>query len=158
MGSCRDPTGAHLGVEVEPLQRVDDQRVLRQPVVHDGVQALQEGRRLDHRLVVGVVEALGRAERGRPCSAASRQRGGAGERQATPSPAVSSQRRNSLTDKLPGEETMGSWRFFPFILSEACQPESQPTVMSQRDSLIPLPSQGPSTGQARRMGRPHQQM
>lgn len=65
--------GAHLGVEVEPLQRVDDQRVLRQPVVHDGVQALQEGRRLDHRLVVGVVEALMRPERGPPRSAASQQ-------------------------------------------------------------------------------------
>lgn len=71
-GPHRNP-GAHLGVEVEPLQRVDDQRVLRQPVVHDGVQALQEGRCLDHRLVVGVVEALGRPERGPPRSAASQQ-------------------------------------------------------------------------------------
>lgn len=54
--------GTDLRVEVEPLQRVDDQRVLCQLVVHDGVEALQEGRRLDQGLVVGVVEALGRAE------------------------------------------------------------------------------------------------
>lgn len=53
--------GTHLRVEVEPLQRVDHQRVLGQLVVHYGVHAVQEGRRLDHRLVVGVVEALRRS-------------------------------------------------------------------------------------------------
>lgn len=49
---------AYLWIEVESLQRVDDQRVLCQPVVHDHVEAVHEGRSLDNRLVVGIVEAL----------------------------------------------------------------------------------------------------
>lgn len=50
----------YLWVEVEPLQRVDDQRVLGQPVIHDHVEAVQERRSLDDGLVVGVVQTLGR--------------------------------------------------------------------------------------------------
>lgn len=51
-------SGRYLWVEIEPLQCVDDQRVLGQLVVHDRVEAPQEGRRLNDGLVVGVVEAL----------------------------------------------------------------------------------------------------
>lgn len=48
----------YLWIQIESLQCVDDQGVLRQPVIHDLVEAVQEGRSLNNGLVVGIVETL----------------------------------------------------------------------------------------------------
>lgn len=48
----------YLRVEIESLQRVNNQRVFCQTVIHDHVQAVQEGGSLDDRLVVGIVQTL----------------------------------------------------------------------------------------------------
>lgn len=48
----------YLWIEIESLQRVNNQGILRQPVVHDHVKAVQERRGLDNRLVVGIVQTL----------------------------------------------------------------------------------------------------
>lgn len=49
---------SHLGVQVKPLQRVYDQRILGESVVHDQTQTVQEGRSLDDALKVGVIQTL----------------------------------------------------------------------------------------------------
>lgn len=48
----------YLRIEVESLERVDDQGVLRQTIVHDRVEAVQERGSLNQGLVVGIVETL----------------------------------------------------------------------------------------------------
>lgn len=48
----------YLWVKIKPPEGVYDQWVLGQPVVHDHMEALQEGRRLNDGLVVRVVQAL----------------------------------------------------------------------------------------------------
>lgn len=48
----------YLWIQIESLQCVDDQGVLRQPVIHDLVEAVQEGRSLNNGFVVRIVETL----------------------------------------------------------------------------------------------------
>lgn len=62
---CEDSAGIlcfqgepYLWIEVKSLQSVDDQGELCQPVIHDHVEAVQEGGSLDYGLVVGIVETL----------------------------------------------------------------------------------------------------
>ena len=45
----------HLWIEIESLQCVNNQGVLRQSIIHDHVEAVQERRGLNNGLVVGIV-------------------------------------------------------------------------------------------------------
>lgn len=49
---------SHLRVQVKPLQRVNDQRILSESVVHDQTETVQEGWSLDDALKVRVVQTL----------------------------------------------------------------------------------------------------
>lgn len=59
------PGEPYLWIEVKSLQSVDDQGELCQPVIHDRVEAVQEGGSLDNGLVVGIVETLEPREQGK---------------------------------------------------------------------------------------------
>lgn len=52
------PTQRYLWIKIESLQRVDDQGVLGQPIIHDRAEAIQERGSIDNGLVVGIVETL----------------------------------------------------------------------------------------------------
>lgn len=131
--------------------------MLRQPVVHNGVQALQEGRRLDHRLVVGVVEALDRRDGGSGSHKAkeddARQQTSSrwrwrqrhlGWHQPTRSPAVIAARSSESLRKVSPRHFRAKKRgerdlIKNIFCQSVFQSESQPTVMSQRDSLAAVP-------------------
>lgn len=48
----------YLRIEIESLQRVNNQGVFCQMIVHDHVEAIQEGGSLNNGLVVGIVQTL----------------------------------------------------------------------------------------------------
>lgn len=48
----------YLWIQIKSLQSVNNQGVLCQPIVHDHVKAIQEGRSLNNGLVVGIVQTL----------------------------------------------------------------------------------------------------
>lgn len=52
------PNPHYLWIEIESLQRVDNKRVLCQPIVHDHVEAFQERWSLNNGLIVGIVQTL----------------------------------------------------------------------------------------------------
>lgn len=53
-----EPLEHYLWIQVESLQRVDDQGVLCEPVVHDHVETPQERRSLNDGLVVRIIQTL----------------------------------------------------------------------------------------------------
>lgn len=48
----------YLRIEIKSLQCVNHQRMLRQPIVHDHMEAFQKGGSLNNGFVVGIVKSL----------------------------------------------------------------------------------------------------
>lgn len=53
----------YLWIEVKSLESVDNQGILCEPIVHDGVKTIQEWRSLDNGFVIGIVQTLQRKEK-----------------------------------------------------------------------------------------------